>query len=283
MGTDSAAAASSASNTQWLTIGSPVVTSNDGAYRPPTNDDWLAAMGASAPQYVGVTEALAHTESDLTVNPSVGATEVKGDSLPGQGPNYGDADVESTDEDGFDMLSELQVDSSATSSSAMSSATNSMAPSPTSSSVAVPSATSIEISMPPVGSMDPQDQAAFAAESHSSDHTDDLSGEMLMNTATIPSSRMQLGEVRKRSLEMAHRAFLLASDVRKHRFAARHLRASADRKARVKAQVKAKRQAPPASPDGTSSPQQNAITRGYSDGWRAAKTFAAAGGSRLGK
>lgn len=55
---------------------------------------------------------------------------------------------------------------------------------------------------------------------------------------------------------------------------ARHLRAAAHN---------VKRQNPPEQPGDAGSPQQNAITRGYSDGWRAAKTFASAGGSRLGQ
>lgn len=235
-------------------------------------------MGASAPQYVGVTEALAHTEYDLTINPTIGVAEVKGDSLPGQGPNFGDADAESAEEDDFDALSES--DYTSTSSSVIPSSTSSQVPSSTSttSSATAPSATSSEPSIPPLGAAAAQDQVAFGTESYSEDDTDGLSNEMLLNTATIPSSRMQLGETRKRSLDrFAHRAFLLASDVRKHRFAARHLRAASERKA------KAKRQAPPPSPDGMTSPQQNAITRGYSDGWRAAKTFASAGGSRLGE
>jgi hypothetical protein len=99
----------------------------------------------------------------------------------------------------------------------------------------------------------------------------------IISTATIPSSRMQVADVKRRSLgSLPQRAFLIASDLRRHRFAARQLRHAAI------AGQKIKRQDPSGQPDSNATPQQNAITRGYSDGWRAAKTFAAANGSRLG-
>ena len=97
-----------------------------------------------------------------------------------------------------------------------------------------------------------------------------------INTNTVPS-------LKQRSLleTLPQRAFLLASDSSKHRFLARHRR-HALRKNRP-----SRRQddtPPPPSPSGTQdyTPEQAAISKGYADGWRAAKTFANFGKSRLG-
>lgn len=87
-----------------------------------------------------------------------------------------------------------------------------------------------------------------------------------VNTATIPSSRLEAIGHRKRSFDLPQRAFLLASELRQHRFAARHARAHSKR-------------------DETAigfTPEQAAIAKGYADGWRAAKTFASFNSSRLG-
>jgi hypothetical protein len=83
------------------------------------------------------------------------------------------------------------------------------------------------------------------------------------NVATIPSSRL------KRSVldSLPQRAFLLSSSLQRHRFEARHKR--------LTARHQQKRDAP-------NTPEQGAMARGYSDGWKAAKTFAAFKGSRLG-
>lgn len=90
-----------------------------------------------------------------------------------------------------------------------------------------------------------------------------------LNTATIPSSRL------KRNIlgALPQRAFLFASDLNTHRFAARHRRAAARRHARKRDNDQ---------PEQSYTPEQAAISKGYADGWRAAKTFAAMGQSRLG-
>ncbi|KAK4687805.1 hypothetical protein P7C73_g2316, partial [Tremellales sp. Uapishka_1] len=88
---------------------------------------------------------------------------------------------------------------------------------------------------------------------------------------TVPSSRMQSS---KRSVgfgSLPQRAFLLSTNLQKHRFMARHLRAAA-RDDTTASQSQAI--------DYT--PEQSAVSRGYADGWKAAKTFAAFNSSRLG-
>jgi len=85
-----------------------------------------------------------------------------------------------------------------------------------------------------------------------------------VETATIPSSRI----ARSLLSIIPSRAFLFASDVSRHRFVARHHRASARRH--------------PIRRQEQYTPEQAAVSKGYADGWRAAKTFAAFGQSRLG-
>lgn len=254
-------AAAAAGNTQWLTIGSPVATSSENGYRPPTQDDWLAAMGASAPQYVGVTEALAHTDYDLKImSPDAPAVE-KGDSLPGHGPN---------------TVASPSASPSTPATSSTSAVFSNTAAAPAFSAPAPPLIASYVDNQAPFAAAPAAPPAAAAADVTYSD-------DPMLNTATIPSSRMEWAESnQKRSLDiLPERVFLLASNMRRHRFAARHLR----RRESAMSMHHHKRQDPPSSeqPIDTGSPQQNAITRGYSDGWRAAKTFAAAGGSRLGE
>lgn len=93
-----------------------------------------------------------------------------------------------------------------------------------------------------------------------------------LNTATIPSSRL------KRNLlgSLPQRAFLFASEINTHRFAARHQRAAIRRRNHTR------RDEPQSPPEQSYTPEQAAISKGYADGWRAAKTFAAFGQSRLG-
>ena len=95
---------------------------------------------------------------------------------------------------------------------------------------------------------------------------------------TVPSSRMQLRSNLRRSLgflSLSQRAFLWASAHQQHRFVARHHRASIRR----------------STPDTKHTrrdaaigytPEQSAIAKGYADGWKAAKVFAAYNSSRLG-
>lgn len=272
--------AEAASNTEWLTIGSPIATSADNAaYQPPTTDDWLAAMGLSSPQYVGVTEALAHTDYDLTLGPL--SIQAKGDSLPGQGPNGVQAVSVAMMSSATALMS-----ASASSSSHVSSSMPTMA---SSSAPIMPSGSSAPSASEPatvlsggatsltLGATDAAEgQAPFQAASYPPAGIE-FSDDPMINTATIPSSRMDLGQMRRRAPEddfFSPRAFVLASDSLKHRFGARQLRQRSDR-----LHVRA----PPDQSNGPATPQQNAITRGYSDGWRAAKTFASAGGSRLGE
>ena len=75
---------------------------------------------------------------------------------------------------------------------------------------------------------------------------------------------------------LPQRAFLWSSSLQQHRFVARHRRASS----RASETVKLVRK------DDASvgyTPEQSALAKGYADGWRAAKTFAAYNNSRLGK
>lgn len=242
-------------DTTYLTFGIPITGSDaqSEGYTPPTEADWAAAMGASAPQWAGITEALAHTEYD---DPATGGPQ----SL---------SDIDES-EDGSSPVP---------SSSAL--PTASIAPSPTTIPSAAASATAsttpLDLYPPPQAEPVAEGQVPFIA---GSVMPSDMSAfnDPTISTATIPSSRMQMADVEKRHLgSLPQRAFLIASDLRRHRFAARHLRHAA-----LKVQ-NAKRQEPSGQLDGNATPQQNAITRGYSDGWRAAKTFAAANGSRLGE
>jgi hypothetical protein len=244
------------SDTTYLTFGIPITGSDaqtDG-YTPPTAADYAAAMGASAPQWAGVTEALAHTEYD---DPATDAPQALSD----------------IDESGDG--SSLPVPSSSASPSV------SVAPSsttiPSSAASTTTSTTPLDLYPPPQAEPVAQEQVPFIA---GSVMPGDMSAftDPTISTATIPSSRLQMADVKRRHLgSLPQRAFLIASDMRRHRFAARHLRQAA------LAAQNVKRQEPTGQLDGNATPQQNAITRGYSDGWRAAKTFAAANGSRLGK
>lgn len=258
MSSDSSAASA---DTTYLTFGIPITGSDvqtDG-YTPPTEADWQAAMGASAPQWAGITEALAHTEYDDLETNSEGSPDIteggEGSSLP--------------------LVSEPTASATPSASASASATPSSTVPSSTASPST--STTPLDLYPPPAAEPVAEEQVPFvagfmqpAAMSASVDPT--------INTATIPSSRMQMADVKRRALGyLPQRAFLLASDLRKHRFAARHLRHAA------LAIQNAKRQEPSAQPDANATPQQKAITRGYSDGWRAAKTFAAANGSRLGE
>ncbi|WWC64720.1 uncharacterized protein I303_107331 [Kwoniella dejecticola CBS 10117] len=92
----------------------------------------------------------------------------------------------------------------------------------------------------------------------------------------------QLGQTgaRKRSLgftSLPQRAFLLSSSLSRHRFVARSTRSHSRRHSKAVRRDVA---------DGESAvvytPEQAAIAKGYSDGWKAAKTFAAFNNSRLG-
>jgi hypothetical protein len=203
-------------------------------------------MGASSPQWAGVTEALAHTEYD-------------------DAPTEGVQDMDGAEEDVPTPVGDIATPSTSPKASASASASTTAQPAKSAS----PSSTPLDLYPPPETETPEPEQVPFVA---SSMPPADISTFMdpTINTATIPSSRMQMEDVAKRSLPQ--RAFLLASDLRRHRFAARHLR---------RASQKVRRQDLP-TPSGPATPQQNANTRGYSDGWRAAKTFAAVGGSRLG-
>ena len=245
---------SGSSGTTYMTFGIPIAGSDDQSegYTPPTDADWAAAIGASAPQWAGVTEALAHTEYD---DPSTDALQ------------------SSSDADESEMGSLPIPSSSASPSASIPSSTTF----PSSAASATPSTTPLNLYPPPQAEPMAEEQVPFIA---GSIMPEDMSAfnDPTISTATIPSSRMQMADVEKRHLgSLPQRAFLIASDLRRHRFAARHLRHAA-----LKVQ-NAKRQEPTGQLDGNATPQQNAITRGYSDGWRAAKTFAAANGSRLGK
>jgi hypothetical protein len=247
---------SASADTTYLTFGIPITGSDvqaDG-YTPPTEADWQAAMGASAPQWAGITEALAHTEYDDLVTNNEDSTDIT--------------------EGGEDLPVVSDPTASTTPSASASATPSSILPS----SAASPSAstTPLELYPPPTAEPVAEEQVPFVA-SFMQPGAVSASVDPTINTATIPSSRMQMSDVKRRSLGyLPQRAFLIASDLRKHRFAARHLRHAA------LAIQNAKRQEP-AQPDANATPQQKAITRGYSDGWRAAKTFAAANGSRLGK
>lgn len=253
MSTDPSAGSS---DTTYLTFGIPVTGSDAQAegYTPPTDADWAAAMGASAPQYAGITEALAHTEYD---DPATDNQQQSSDI-----DESGDAASLPAPSSSASLLPSV----SASSTSGLASAAS-----------ATPSTTPLDLYPPPdaepvapeqipflAGSVMPSDMSAF--------------NDPTISTATIPSSRMEMADVKRRHLgSLPQRAFLIASDLRRHRFAARHLRHNA------LAIQNVKRQAPTGQLGSNATPQQNAITRGYSDGWRAAKTFAAANGSRLGR
>ncbi|WWD19743.1 hypothetical protein CI109_104207 [Kwoniella shandongensis] len=212
------------SDTSFLSFGTS--SPSDGSeYTPPTTDDWLAAIGASDPEFDQVTEALATTEYDLIPPTS-------------QDPPASDSGMIST-----------WTDPTTTTS-----ASSSSAPSPT---------------VLYTASADDVAQAAYAATP-------------FINTETVPSSRMQLGNQgakRRRSLSLTslpQRAFLLSSSLGSHRFVARHHRATARKHS------KAVRRDNNDESSIVYTPEQAAIAKGYSDGWKAAKTFAAFDNSRLG-
>jgi hypothetical protein len=248
-------ASAGSSDTTYMTFGIPIAGSDaqSEGYTPPTDADWAAAIGASAPQWAGVTEALAHTEYD---DPATDAMQSLSDSAEGS--------------DGSTLLI---PSSSATPSASIPMSTTA----PSSAASATPSTTPLDLYPPPQAEPMAEEQVPFIAGSVMPGDLSDLN-DPTISTATIPSSRMQMADFEKRHLgALPQRAFLIASDLRRHRFAARHLRHAA-----LKVQ-NAKRQEPTGQLDSNATPQQNAITRGYSDGWRAAKTFAAANGSRLGE
>ena len=93
-------------------------------------------------------------------------------------------------------------------------------------------------------------------------------------TATIPSSRLQL-QARQDQVLPIDRGFLPSSIASKHRFIARHRHRDRSRRREV-----AQRRRDDAV---EVSPEQAAISRGYTDGWSAAKAFAACDRSRLGQ
>lgn len=102
----------------------------------------------------------------------------------------------------------------------------------------------------------------------------------IIGTATIPSSRMKLQGAQRRFLGMStlpQRAFLWASSLRQHRFVARHRRSALRRSSLTK---HLRRDA--ADTTVGYAPEQSAIAKGYADGWKAAKTFAAYNSSQLG-
>ncbi|WVW86282.1 hypothetical protein I302_108324 [Kwoniella bestiolae CBS 10118] len=221
-GVASSASQDPATDTSFLSFGTSS-PSSDNDYSPPTTDDWLAAMGASDPEYDQVTEALATTEFD---------------SIP---DSPASASPSSSIEDDSDAVSANYDDSSMT--------TTTLWPTST--------------STPSTYDTGALAQAAFVAGSR-------------VDQATVPSSRQQL--TKKRSLgltSLPQRAFLVASQLQRHRFVARSARAHSRKHSRA-----IKR-------DGSESavvytPEQAAIAKGYSDGWKAAKTFAAFDNSRLG-
>ncbi|WVF72888.1 hypothetical protein IAT40_007706 [Kwoniella sp. CBS 6097] len=196
-------------------------------YSPPTTDDWLAAMGASDPEFDQVTEALATTEYDNVAEQDVD-------------PSVATSSASSADAPGTTTLWPLGPTASATT---------------------------------PFGgydtSSDGSAQAAYAVDP-------------TINSATIPSSRMQLKQIgaKKRSLgvsSLPQRAFLLSSALQRHRFVARQLRASARTHSKP-----VRRDLGEGESAVVYTPEQAAIAKGYSDGWKAAKTFAAFSNSRLG-
>ncbi|OCF42240.1 hypothetical protein I317_03975 [Kwoniella heveanensis CBS 569] len=208
-------------------------------YSPPTTDDWLAAMGASDPEYDRVTEALATTEYDNVaeqdIDPSVSAAN----------PSVTAADT--------------------------SAAADTTADAPGTTTLWPVGPTASASSFGYDTSSDDSAQAAYAVDP-------------TINSATIPSSRMQLKQVgaKKRSLgvsSLPQRAFLLSSALQRHRFVARQLRASARTHSRP---VRARRDLGAEESAVVYTPEQAAIAKGYSDGWKAAKTFAAFNNSRLG-
>ena len=98
-----------------------------------------------------------------------------------------------------------------------------------------------------------------------------------IGTETVPSSRIQLQGARRRSLSflsLSQRAFPWASSHQQHRFVARHRRAS-------NRQITGVKHTRRDSAIGYT-PEQSAIAKGYAEGWKAAKVFAAYNGSRLG-
>jgi len=102
----------------------------------------------------------------------------------------------------------------------------------------------------------------------------------IIGTATIPTSRMELQGARQRSLGLSslpQRSFLRSSSLQRHRFVARQRRAPT----RHFATSKHVRRETLATVGCT--PQQSVTAKGYADGWKAAKTFAAYNSSRLGK
>ena len=95
-------------------------------------------------------------------------------------------------------------------------------------------------------------------------------------TATSPSSRSQQQDRRGLSIE---RGFLRSSFASAHRFIARHRRRTA-----LSRKMSTERKNPRRD-DAVDvvTPEQVAISRGYTDGWDAAKAFAAHARSRLGQ
>ena len=143
-------------------------------------------------------------------------------------------------------------DETATSSSSQ------VAPSPTLSSLPDPSSASLPGSAA---------QAAYAVDP-------------IIGTATIPSSRLQQQGARRRSLgvtSLPQRAFLWSSSLQRHRFVARHRHAAARRS---NPSTHVRRDSSSATIGYT--PEQSVLAKGYADGWKAAKTFAAYNNSRLG-
>ncbi|WWC91833.1 uncharacterized protein L201_006780 [Kwoniella dendrophila CBS 6074] len=216
-------------DTSFLSFGTSS-PSTDNDYSPPTTDDWLAAMGASDPEYDQVTEALATTEFDVV--PS-------SDSDPSSA-SYPDTSSDSVPTTSDDLITPTTL-------------------------WPISSAT-------PPSAYDTGDlaQAAFAMDTS-------------MQKATVPSSRQQIKQfgAKKRSLgltSLPQRAFLLSSSLQRHRFVARSARAHARNHAKsVRRDI---------GENGESAvvytPEQAAIAKGYSDGWKAAKTFASFSNSRLG-
>ncbi|WVR07557.1 hypothetical protein IAU60_004599 [Kwoniella sp. DSM 27419] len=216
------------SDTSFLSFGTSS-PSDDSDYSPPTTDDWLAAMGASDPEFDQVTEALATTE--------------------------------------YDVVPDSSSSASASSTTATDATTTTLW---TASSISPATASAQPTAL--YASSGDLAQAAFAANG-------------IISTETIPSSRMELKQVgaKKRSVTMSNlpqRAFLLSSALHRHRFVARHLRQTA------RSHNKPVRRQDSGSSSGESAvvytPEQAAIAKGYSDGWKAAKTFASLNNSRLG-
>ncbi|KAK8853316.1 hypothetical protein IAR55_004020 [Kwoniella newhampshirensis] len=215
------------SDTSFLSFGTSA-PSDGSEYTPPTTDDWLAAVGASDPEFDQVTEALSTTEYDMVPETSTAP----------------DSEV---------VISSWTnpITTTTTTTSTFSSAPSTPSPS------ILYTPSNIDMA-----------QAAYAADP-------------IINTETIPSSRMQLGTHgarRRRSLALTslpQRAFLLSSSLGSHRFVARHHRAAARKHSKVIRRDDEESAI-------VYTPEQAAIAKGYSDGWKAAKTFAAFGSSRLG-